>query len=249
MIQTQRVRVQCLPRQEFIGVGIFNGGRFVVGIFQRRELLGGTIRAIELVSYDGMPQRGHVQSNLMHTPCDRLGPDQCVLTKPLQYLEGCLGRTRIDSIGLGCHQDRMAARNNTDRQVHHATVLLQVAVNQGPIRFVDAPGLKVNRQVAVRLMFLGNGRDAARQAIQSMNDTRAQQSGQPGLLIEVKLQGIGQRVILIVATRVSNLADRFVHHNQPRIFVENLHRHLTGRHSFVGRFDQANLDTLSAINA
>ena len=77
-----------------------------------------------------------------------------------------------------------------------------------------------------------------------MNYSWTQKTTQHGLLIEMRLQHVGESSILKVSDRVSDQSGWFINNNNPRVFINNFNRDGFWIEQLVGRLNKTQRNTL-----
>jgi len=225
----------CTPRAK----------RFVLGLGE----LDCAERAVEFVADDRMPDRGHVQTDLMISPGPRPGADQRVPCAARDdFILGARGAP-VAGFRTARHQHAAGFGRSADRHIDRSAIARQHALDHRQIGFADALALELNRELAMRQVFLCDDNQPARHAVQPMHDPWPQQAGANRLLIEMMLQRVAQGARLEIPSRMCDLPGRLVDDDQPGILVNNIDRQRLRTVQLVGRLDQPHADCVALVDA
>lgn len=253
--EPQAPRVQSLARQQN-GVICYRqpGGRYRCmpgGAVPDRDVARSQLagRAVELVSNHRKANPGQVNANLVQASCVGLGANQGEAFKALEDFIDRSRLTRVDRIGSDRHANCSSTGELTDRQVHLAVVLRNDAIDEGDVVFEHASLFEVNRQFSVGEMIFRADHDTACQPIETVYDSRSNETLELGLPVKVRLQDVGQRPGHVIAAGMDDDVGGLVDDDQPRILEQNIELARLWRKQVVGGLDQSHLDHLPFVDA
>ena len=108
--------------------------------------------------------------------------------------------------------------------------------------------LKLVAQVAVGELVLGNEDDAARVAVEPVDDAWPVVAVQTAELAEVELQSVDERAAPVSLGRVDDHVGRLVDDGEVFILVENLQRNILGHGQFMGRLGRPDADLVAVAD-
>src|SRR5438552_11247460 len=189
-----------------------------------------------------------MDADLVRASRARVDLAQRVAAETLDHfvITACLLAFVIILIGHG-HLDAVV-RMASDLALDVVAVPVDDASGDGRVFLEDLAMLKLVAQVAVGELVLGNEDDAARVAVEPVDDAWPVVAVQTAELAEVELQSVDERAAPVSLGRVDDHVGRLVDDGEVFILVENLERNILGHGQFVGRFRWPHADLVAVAN-
>ena len=136
-------------------------------------------------------------------------------------------------------------RMDADRLIDEIAVVIGIARDDGEILLFDRSLLELAGEREMNLIGLGHDHHAAGVAVEAVDDARPRRAAGAAQLVEVKLQGAGQRAGPMPLRRMHDHAGRLVDRRQPFVFIQNIERDILGPRGFARDRRQSHADPLA----
>ena len=132
-----------------------------------------------------------------------------------------------------------------DRRLDAADVGRDGSLDQGQVGLLDLPGLELGHETRLGLVVLGHHQQAARVAVQTVDDTRAQDAVDAAVVGPAGQECVDKRAARMAGGRVDNETGRLVDDEHVVVFVGYRERDFLGLHLERDRVRDIEIDGLA----
>src|SRR5438445_6128928 len=155
--------------------------------------------AVEHIPCDRMSERRHVYANLVRAPSVNLHFEQCELAKGgIQTAHDTIMGDGLASARQAGGHARAAHPVTADALRNRSPILLEPAVHEGDIGFLDFAASELGSKFAVGVIVLRDHDDAAGLFVEAMDDAGTQVSSHLGERLEMVQQSVDERSAIAV---------------------------------------------------